>query len=95
MEHSNRSGLAHTRRPQPLGTKIGEANNSYKEAFSKLATGPGNLVRQVEMLRELGLKPKKKLKPKLLEEAGVEELELELEQSLALGAGADGGSEAV
>ena len=47
------------------------------------------------MLRELGLKPKKKLKPKLLEEAGVEELELELEQSLALGAGADGGSEAV
>lgn len=58
---------------EAVGSKIGDADKSYKEAFSKLASGRENLVRQVEMLRELGLKPRKRLKPKLLEAAGVDD----------------------
>jgi DNA recombination protein RmuC len=59
-----------------VGNRISDAGQSYREAFSKLTSGRENLVRQVEMLRELGLKPKKKLKPKLLEAAGADEMEL-------------------
>jgi DNA recombination protein RmuC len=58
---------------ETVGNRISEADQSYREAFSKLTSGRENLVRQVEMLRELGLKPKKKLKPKLLEAAGIDE----------------------
>ncbi|MGA3335341.1 MAG: DNA recombination protein RmuC [Terracidiphilus sp.] len=61
---------------EAVGSKIGEADSSYKEALKKLTFGPGSLVRQVEMLRELGLTPKKKLKPKLLEAAGIDEPEI-------------------
>lgn len=61
---------------ETVGEKIGAASDSYKDAFSKLTSGRENLVRQVEMLRELGLKPKKRLKVKIAEEAGTEEPEL-------------------
>jgi DNA recombination protein RmuC len=61
---------------QAVGEKIAAAEQSYNDAFGKLTTGRENLVRQVEMLRELGLKPKKHLKAKLLEEAGIDEPEL-------------------
>ena len=44
-----------------------EANDSYEKAVGKLSEGPGNLVRQVEMLKELGAKTNKALHPKLLE----------------------------
>jgi DNA recombination protein RmuC len=75
---------------ETVGSKIGEADQSYKEALGKLKSGPGNLVRQVEMLRELGLKPKRMLKRKLLEEAGIDEQELEWSQAgLALPAEAE------
>jgi DNA recombination protein RmuC len=56
-----------------VGSRISDAGESYKEAFKKLTLGPGNLVRQVELLRELSLEPKKRLKPRLLEAAGVDE----------------------
>jgi DNA recombination protein RmuC len=59
-----------------VGSKISDADQSYKEALKKLTLGRENLVRQVEMLRELGLKPKKRLKAKFLEEAGAEDSEL-------------------
>ena len=56
---------------EAVGNRIREAGESYKEAVNKLTSGRENLVRQVEMLRELEVKNKKKLKPKLLEAAGV------------------------
>jgi DNA recombination protein RmuC len=59
---------------EAVGDRISDAGQSYKEALRKLTTGRENLVRQVEMLRELGLEPKKKLKPKLLEAAGADEI---------------------
>ncbi len=63
---------------EEVGKSLRSASQSYEEARKKLSAGDGNLVRQVEMLRELGLKPKKKLKAKLLEAAGVEEPSLAL-----------------
>ncbi len=37
------------------------ARKAYTEAFGKLSTGPGNLVRRTEQLRQLGLKVGKRL----------------------------------
>jgi DNA recombination protein RmuC len=45
-----------------VGQAIKDADSSYSEAFRKLSSGDGNLIRQVEMLRELGAKPKRSLK---------------------------------
>ena len=47
---------------ETVGKKINEASEAHNKAFSKLSTGQGNLIRQVEMLKELGAKTEKKLK---------------------------------
>ena len=52
-----------------IGKQLGAAQDSYDEALKKLSTGPGNLVRQVEMLKELGAKTNKSLHDKLLQRA--------------------------
>ncbi len=44
-----------------LGDRLGQAQKSYDRARGKFSTGRGNLVRQAEMLRELGLRPTKTL----------------------------------
>ncbi len=54
---------------EKIGERLQDASSTYDSAFQKLKTGPGNLVRQVELLRDLGLKPKRNLQPSLLEEA--------------------------
>jgi DNA recombination protein RmuC len=46
------------------------ASNALKDAGRKLYEGPGNLVRQAEDLRDLGVKNTKKLDEKLTERAG-------------------------
>jgi DNA recombination protein RmuC len=43
-----------------VGDSLFRAREKYDEARRSLSTGPGNLVRQVEMLRELGVAPKTK-----------------------------------
>lgn len=52
-----------------VGKQMADARASYESAMGKLSTGNGNLVRQVEMLKELGAKTNKGLNPKLLERA--------------------------
>lgn len=52
-----------------IGKHVNDAKDSYEKALGKLSEGPGNLVRQVEMLKELGAKTNKALHPKLLERA--------------------------
>ncbi|MBK6368477.1 MAG: DNA recombination protein RmuC [Flavobacteriales bacterium] len=52
-----------------VGKHVNDAKDSYEKALGKLSEGPGNLVRQVEMLKELGAKTNKGLHPKLLERA--------------------------
>jgi len=73
---------------ESVGGALHEARKAYDEAFRQLSTGPGNLVRQVEMLRKLGVAPKgkKQLSAKLLAEADLEEEPV----ALAAQAGEDG-----
>ena len=52
-----------------IGKHVKDANESYEKALGKLSEGPGNLVRQVEMLKELGARTNKALHAKLLERA--------------------------
>jgi DNA recombination protein RmuC len=44
-----------------MGSHIDKAQQSYNDARGQLATGKGSVVRQVEMLRELGAKSAKQL----------------------------------
>jgi DNA recombination protein RmuC len=50
-----------------IGDQIGKTQESYEKALNKLSTGKGNLLRRVELMKKLGLKPKKSL-PMLGEE---------------------------
>ena len=52
---------------EKLGQRIDQAQTSYHEAFSKLKTGKGNLIRTAEKVRELGVKPSKTLPTGLLD----------------------------
>ena len=52
---------------EDVGSRLDQAKESYAGAHSKLRTGRGNLIRQAEMLRELGVKPKKSLPTELIE----------------------------
>lgn len=55
---------------QKLGKSLQQAQQSYDEAFGQLSSGSGNLVRQTEMLRELGARNTKQLESGLAEQAG-------------------------
>ena len=50
-----------------LGQRIDQAQTSYHDAFNKLKTGKGNLIRTAEKVRELGVKPSKTLPSGLLD----------------------------
>ena len=56
-----------------LGQQLGTVDKTFKSAYGKIASGKGNLVRQVEHFRELGAQIKKPLPKNLLEEADSEE----------------------
>lgn len=58
-----------------IGNRLRQAQQSYDEAYKKLSTGQGNLVRQAEMLAQLGVKPAKRLPQGLVERAGQLELD--------------------
>lgn len=49
-----------------LGQKIEGMQKAHTTVMSKLNSGPGNLIRQVEMLQELGAKAEKKMPIKIL-----------------------------
>ncbi len=53
---------------QNMGKSIESAKTSYEAAFSKLYSGRGNLIRQVEMIRKLGAKAKKEIPPSLVKD---------------------------
>ncbi|MDD3609397.1 MAG: DNA recombination protein RmuC [Halothiobacillaceae bacterium] len=57
---------------QSLGNRLEQARKDYDGALSKLSTGRGNVIRQAEMLRELGIKPSKSLPESLIAAAGEE-----------------------
>jgi DNA recombination protein RmuC len=63
---------------EEVGKKIDAAHKSYEDAHAKLKSGRGNLIRQTERIRELGLKPSKTLPPHLSEAALEEDSEAEI-----------------
>jgi len=55
---------------QKVGAKLKDAQSAYDDAEKKLSAGKGNVIRQAEMLRALGLKTAKALPPALVERSG-------------------------
>ncbi len=67
---------------EAVGRNLRSADQSYTTAMKKLSVGRGNLVRQVEMLKQLGIRTSKSLPQNLLDAAAEE-------PGLALAASAD------
>ena len=61
-----------------IGDGIRKADQNYTSAMKKLADGPGNLVGQVEKLKELGIRTNKSIPRKILDRAAVDQTELAL-----------------
>lgn len=73
---------------QLVGSRLTQAREAYDAAESKLATERGNVIRQAEMLRSLGVKPTKALPSNLVHisdgDEPTDEPPAQLEASLAL-----------
>lgn len=52
---------------EKLGQRLEQAQTSYHDAFNKLKSGKGNLIRTAQKVRELGVKPSKNLSVPLIE----------------------------
>jgi len=55
---------------QKVGAKLKDAQAAYEDAEKRLSTGKGNVIRQAEMLRDLGVKTSTALPNALVEAAG-------------------------
>ncbi len=60
---------------QQVGDRLRQAQISYDNALKQLSTGSGNLLRQTDMLRELGARNTRELEQKLLQQASEESSE--------------------
>ena len=58
---------------QKVGAKLKDAQSAYEDAEKRLSTGKGNVIRQAEMLKGLGVKTTKALPVSLVDGSGVEE----------------------
>ncbi|SFM91930.1 DNA recombination protein RmuC [Pleomorphomonas diazotrophica] len=58
---------------EKVGKGLKDAQGAYDRAYGKFATGRGNVIRQAEMLRTLGLKTTKRLDANLLDAADSDE----------------------
>jgi DNA recombination protein RmuC len=63
---------------EAVGKSLRNADVSYSNAMKKLSEGRGNLVRQVELLKQLGIRTTKQIPRTLLDAAGEEEPTLAL-----------------
>ena len=59
-----------------LGSRLQQAQKAYDGAYNKFTGGRGNVIRQAEMLKELGVKPTKQLPQNLIDSALDEPLAL-------------------
>jgi DNA recombination protein RmuC len=64
---------------EQVGKALLNARKAYDQAHRQLASGPGNLVRQVEMLRELGVTPRSKnqISARMLNQSELDQSELD------------------
>ena len=53
---------------EDVGKKLGQTQKSFDDAKSKLVSGRGNLLRQAEQVKKLGVKPTKNLPQHLLDD---------------------------
>jgi DNA recombination protein RmuC len=60
-----------------VGDRLRQAQDSFNDARDKLSKNKGNVIRQAEMLRSLGVKPTKALPAPLIEASNDRELDLE------------------
>jgi DNA recombination protein RmuC len=63
---------------EAIGDNLRRTNNGYESAMKKLVDGRGNLIRQVELLKKLGLRTTKSLPKSLIDRADVDQEELAL-----------------
>ena len=52
-----------------LGNRLNQAKDTYDKAYGKFTAGRGNVIRQAEMLKGLGVKPTKQLSKNLIDSA--------------------------
>jgi DNA recombination protein RmuC len=64
---------------EDIGKKLGQTQKSFDDAKAKLSSGRGNLIRQVELVKKLGVKPTKNLPAQLLDDDLESDLENELD----------------
>jgi DNA recombination protein RmuC len=76
---------------EDVGDALAKTNKSYDGAMKKLSSGPGNLVKQVEMLKKKGIRTNKQLPVKMLDAAG---LDAEEQAELSLAASGESVAEA-
>jgi DNA recombination protein RmuC len=58
---------------EAVGKSLRSADQSYSNAMKKLSEGRGNLIRQVELLKQLGIRSGKQLPRAMLDQAGIDE----------------------
>jgi DNA recombination protein RmuC len=63
---------------EAIGDNLRRTNQGYESAMKKLVDGRGNLIRQVELLKKLGLRTTKSLPKNLIDRADVDQEELAL-----------------
>jgi DNA recombination protein RmuC len=51
---------------EQIGKRLDQAQSSYHDAFNKLKSGKGNLIKAAEKVKELGVKPNKMISSNLL-----------------------------
>ncbi len=58
---------------QAIGGSLDKANQSYQGAMNKLVSGRGNIIRQAESFKELGVEVKRDINRKLIEQSFAED----------------------
>jgi DNA recombination protein RmuC len=53
---------------EQIGKRLDQAQSSYHDAFNKLKSGKGNLIKAAERVKELGVKPNKEINSNLINE---------------------------
>ena len=59
-----------------VGSGLDKAQDNYRQAMKKLASGRGNLLAQAESFRELGVEVKREINPDLVEQATSDEVDV-------------------
>jgi DNA recombination protein RmuC len=75
-----------------VGKRLDDAKNAYQETHKQLATGKGNLIRQAEKFKELGVQPTKSLSQSLIEATKTDEEKFLTQQAEASPSSAESNS---